>query len=596
MEQLCQILKTGTPQQIANELADYYTQYANKPETIANIELKLKVIDVLFDILRDQNLINVYPLALQVMRIFTRDSSVSKVAFDDGRIETLLHLAMLVGEEEALMTETSQTFDQRIVVEAQKCMSNLLSTSDMVRSICSRNSCIEGIMLRLRMHPDPKLPSDVKYFDMLMLFLLTAMNHELRDKVQSDYHGLIYLMEAIDLILKNNAEYWAENVNNRSKRRSKGSRRGRKTQTEHEAPPPPPQPSTMMDTNANNSEDRGDDALVTYCLDDWEVNIAIQVLKVLFNLTISVENRQLDEIEEAHFFRLVSILHDLLLCDTKNGNKREELQSQTVNLLTNMPSKSYEELLSKISELGRPENPEYEYDEMNMEVLAALLKFLDKRLDDINANSSNNLEKVAPILICLAKASSSQPIIRKYIRYQILPPLKDIRSRPEDGTTLRNKLVRFMTSPDMHLKQLTAHLLFVLCKENTSRLIKYTGYGNAAGLLAGRGLLSCINSNSNYSSDSEESDTEEYVQNIDRINPVTGCIDQPRSGPNPLDHMSEEQKEYEANKLACIMDQLHRGGVIQPCKIDKDGRPVPVEHILELQKPCHSKQNESDSE
>ena len=97
-----------------------------------------------------------------------------------------------------------------------------------------------------------------------------------------------------------------------------------------------------------------------------------------------------------------------------------------------------------------------------------------------------------------------------------MPPLKDIRSRPEDGTTLRNKLVRFMTSPDMHLKQLTAHLLFVLCKENTSRLIKYTGYGNAAGLLAGRGLLSCINSNSNYSSDSEESDTEEYVQNIDR--------------------------------------------------------------------------------
>ena len=49
-----------------------------------------------------------------------------------------------------------------------------------------------------------------------------------------------------------------------------------------------------------------------------------------------------------------------------------------------MPSKSYEELLSKISELGRPENPEYEYDEMNMEVIAALLKFLDKRLDDIN--------------------------------------------------------------------------------------------------------------------------------------------------------------------------------------------------------------------
>ena len=47
------------------------------------------------------------------------------------------------------------------------------------------------------------------------------------------------------------------------------------------------------------------------------------------------------------------------------------------------------------------------------------------------------------------------------------------------------------------------------------RLIKYTGYGNAAGLLAHRGLM--MNSPLNrtaggYSSDSEDSETEEYKQ------------------------------------------------------------------------------------
>ena len=44
------------------------------------------------------------------------------------------------------------------------------------------------------------------------------------------------------------------------------------------------------------------------------------------------------------------------------------------------------------------------------------------------------------------------------------------------------------------------------------RLIKYTGYGNAAGLLYDLGLLGSQN-NSNkdrYSSDSDESDTEIY--------------------------------------------------------------------------------------
>ena len=34
-----------------------------------------------------------------------------------------------------------------------------------------------------------------------------------------------------------------------------------------------------------------------------------------------------------------------------------------------------------------------------------------------------------------------------------------------------------------------AEFLFVLCKEDSTRLIKYTGYGNAAGLLLSHGLL-----------------------------------------------------------------------------------------------------------
>ena len=43
------------------------------------------------------------------------------------------------------------------------------------------------------------------------------------------------------------------------------------------------------------------------------------------------------------------------------------------------------------------------------------------------------------------------------------------------------------------------------------RLIKYTGYGNAAGLLASRGLMTGQSTRINdYSSDSDDSDTEEY--------------------------------------------------------------------------------------
>ena len=57
---------------------------------------------------------------------------------------------------------------------------------------------------------------------------------------------------------------------------------------------------------------------------------------------------------------------------------------------------------------------------------------------------------------------------------------------------------------------MAADFLFVLCKENTNRLIRYAGYGNSAGFLASRGLMipgiqaSAVG---DYSTD-EESDSE----------------------------------------------------------------------------------------
>lgn len=57
------------------------------------------------------------------------------------------------------------------------------------------------------------------------------------------------------------------------------------------------------------------------------------------------------------------------------------------------------------------------------------------------------------------------------------------------------------------------YFLFVLV---VGRLIKYTGYGNAAGMLSNRGLMLGGRSNTVYSSDSEDSDTEEYLKYKDK--------------------------------------------------------------------------------
>jgi len=223
-----------------------------------------------------------------------------------------------------------------------------------------------------------------------------------------------------------------------------------------------------------------------------------------------------------------------------------------------------------------------EFEGYNMEAMAVLVNFLNIRLDQTPGVQSLQ-ERLSPIVTVLLECAINHRLLRKYLRWRILPPLRDVHTRPEEGHTLRNKLCRLLTSPVTNVRDLVAELLFVLCKESVSRMIKYTGYGNAAGQFANRGLLAQHQGSQphgQYSSDSD-SETDEYATYKHGINPVVGCYEPPR--PDPTAHMTDEQKEYEAMQLVNMMDKLHRQGVINPCRIGEDGRPEPVGHIMELQ-------------
>lgn len=80
--------------------------------------------------------------------------------------------------------------------------------------------------------------------------------------------------------------------------------------------------------------------------------------------------------------------------------------------------------------------------------------------------SKNKLEMLSPILTVLLQMSRQQRVIRKFLRYRILPPLKDVMNRPEEGESFRAKLCRQLTSPSSTIKDLTAEFLFTLCKES----------------------------------------------------------------------------------------------------------------------------------
>uniref|UniRef100_A0A3Q2U6W4 Synembryn n=1 Tax=Fundulus heteroclitus TaxID=8078 RepID=A0A3Q2U6W4_FUNHE len=433
---------------------------------------------------------------LETLRILSRDKRVlGPVATMDGML-VLTRMAMLrVGQEDGDGQDTAQDGarseeEMRVAVEALKCLCNVVYNSAAAQQVCVDMQLARGLCGSLR--SARTWQHEVGLFILRLFFLLSALRPDVRGVLRKDCHAVRLLTEVLEHTLD---VRWVGT---------------------YEAAQPEPQ---ALPLRAQNNER------------------AMEALKALFNLTLS-ESRN----EDDHQFRLLAaILRHLLMLKTETEEKTEEAHSHAVNLLNNLPVSCLDVLID-MPVLGGVE----EYGGKNMEAVQVLLDFMERRID----KGSNYKEGLTPVLSLLTEGSRCHREIRRYIKTQVLPPLKDVKNRPEVGTTVRNKLVRLMTHVDMGVKQTAAEFLFVLCKESVDNLLKYTGYGNAAGLLVARGLLAGGRGETQYSED-EDSDTDEYKSAKPFINPITGHVEEPI--PNPIEEMTEEQKEYEAEKLVTLL-------------------------------------------
>uniref|UniRef100_UPI00358EE470 synembryn-A isoform X2 n=1 Tax=Myxine glutinosa TaxID=7769 RepID=UPI00358EE470 len=297
--------------------------------------------------------------------------------------------------------------------------------------------------------------------------------------------------------------------------------------------------------------------------------MVMEMLKVLFNITFDILRGDVDEEGMEQCSQLVSLLRTCLLTKADNEERTNEMHGHAVNLLTNLPPASLAGLAPP-APTSPSTPPLFEYNGRDMDVFEVLLAFMEIRLD----RGEKLREGLTPVLAVLTEASRAHKDIRRPLRARVLPPLRDVRTRPEVGQTVRNKLVRLMTHMDSHVKRCAAEFLFALCRDNVSRFVKYTGYGNAAGLLAARGLLAGGKGDRQDDSTDEDSDTEEYLEARDRINPVTGRVEELTS--DPFAGLTEEQKEEEASKLADMIDKLSRQRIFQPMSVGSDGKLQPL--------------------
>uniref|UniRef100_A0A7N8X0Y4 Synembryn n=1 Tax=Mastacembelus armatus TaxID=205130 RepID=A0A7N8X0Y4_9TELE len=421
----------------------------------------------------------------------------------------------------------------RILSRDKDCLDPFISHSAM--STLARYACIvsllsvvaadlqliKGVAERLKQCHHSTCNHEVHFFDLRLTFLLTALRIDIRAQLAQALHGISLLGNQLEAIL---GLCWPDTLET--------ARAGLDDVPPEKLPP----------------------------LSRQQTELAVEILKILFNITFDTNRHNVDEEEAAGYRHLAAILRHCLISHTDSEERTEEFHCHTVNLLGNLPLPCLDVLL-----MPKVQQASIEYMGLNMDAVNKLLEFMEKRLD----RGHKLKDTLLPSLNLLTESARIHRETRKFLRSKVLPPLRDVKIRPEVGSTLRNKLVRLMTHIDTDVKDCAAEFLYVLCKESVSRFIKYTGYGNAAGLLAARGLLRGGRDSGIYSED-EDSETEEYREAKDHINPITGVVEEEQ--PNPMEGMTEEQKEYEAMKLVNMFDKLSRTNVIQPMQLTMDGK------------------------
>ncbi|XP_012718524.2 synembryn-A [Fundulus heteroclitus] len=437
--------------------------------------------------------------------------------------------------------EEGEQGEEGLRKEALKVLCNMVYNSTWAQERFSALRLLEGLTERLSSGVNWSSSSSIQFYELRLMFLITALRPELSAQLKQE-GGVPILTAALESCLE---VQWKE---------------------PYECVLEPAAPPISLEASQR----------------------VMEILKILFNITYSTHKQEPSEEDAALYRHLVAILRLCLMRKCTLPEDNDELQGHTVNLLTALPLQCLNVLLTV------PLQPESEQSlGVNMDCVHTLLKFMERRLEA----GDRVKEKLTPILNLLTESCRVHRETRLYIRKHILPPLKDVSHRPEEGDTIKSRLVRLMTHLDTDLKHCAADLLFVLCKENVRRFVKYTGYGNAAGLLATRGLLGGQGSRSStseaqYSSDSD-SDTEEYRQVKDRVNPVTGRVEVEQ--PNPMEGMTEEEKEEEARRLIMLFNKLSKDNIVQPMGVDEEGKLVPMRG-LEENPLAEEAKSESDNE
>lgn len=203
----------------------------------------------------------------------------------DKWFDVLLELSGLyrltIDDEDKENYSQNPSYDTQL--EALRCIFNFIFNSPAAQNLCTQNRLAKGLICRLKIFKDPTIPSQIKEFDLKLVFIITALIEKLRSIIKDDLVGIPYLIEILNEILNS---------------------------------------ATITESNC-------------LFLKEQELEMIGSITKSLFNLFINQKNfSDFNDEEQRYIERLMHMCNMLLQCETSSQEKTYELHTNIVNFLT----------------------------------------------------------------------------------------------------------------------------------------------------------------------------------------------------------------------------------------------------------------------
>ncbi|KAH7912475.1 guanine nucleotide exchange factor [Hygrophoropsis aurantiaca] len=161
-------------------------------------------------------------------------------------------------------------------------------------------------------------------------------------------------------------------------------------------------------------------------------------------------------------------------------------------------------------------------------------------------------ELINPLAMLLARFCLGDSDVRTRLRQWLIPTDLDRTSPLERRADLLGRCLRLLGSVyHTRVKDAIGEMLYAMCDSDATTLSGYVGYGNVAGFLYHKGVVSAPTSVSSCAPTTTLAG--------EPINPITGTVEKPvPEGPS----MTDEEKELEAERLFILFDRLEKSGAL----------------------------------